>query len=77
MDKKQILKELYMVVATYEISTRANLEIVDYNLSKDEAETLVSDLRLAQAHNEVEEYWLIDDIESKTGLRIVKQGERI
>lgn len=70
-------ENLYMVIASYQNSIRNNLEIVDFNLTLDEAKDLETTLRLEQENNQVDEDWLIDDICDKTSLQIVKQGERI
>lgn len=70
-------ESLYMVIASYQNSIRNNLEIVDYNLTLDEAQDLETTLRLEQENNQVNEDWLIDDVNSRDGIRIVKQGERI
>lgn len=70
-------ENLYMVIASYQNSIRNNLEIVDYNLTFDEAADLVIKLQEEQENNEIDEDWLIDDICGETSLQIVRQGERI
>ena len=75
--RHKMKENLYMVIASYQNSIRNNLEIVDYNLTFDEAADLVIKLQEEQENNEIDEDWLIDDICGETSLQIVRQGERI
>lgn len=65
-------ENLYMVIASYQNSIRNNLEIVDYNLTLDEAKKLSNKLEEEQEDDEIDEDLLADG-----GFKIVKQGERI
>ena len=70
-----MIKDFYMVIASFENAIRDNWEIVDFNLSKKEAEALVSDIQWAHGHKDVEEDWTIED--NGGMIKIVKQGEEI
>ena len=71
----KMTKDLYMVIASFKNVTRNNWEIVDFNLSKKEADALVSDIQWAHRHKDVDEDWIIED--NGDMIKIVKQGEEI
>lgn len=68
-------KDLYMVIVSFENGIRNNWEIVDFNLSKKEAEAVVSDMQWAQRHDDLDEDWRIED--NGDMIKIVKQGQEI
>lgn len=70
--RHKMKENLYMVIASYQNSIRNNLEIVDYNLTLDEAKKLSNKLEEEQEDDEIDEDLLADG-----GFKIVKQGERI
>lgn len=71
-------EKLYMVLATYQNSIRNNIEVVDYNLTKEQAESLKTDLNLEQENGEIDEDWLIDvSIHGDLEIKIMEQNERM
>lgn len=70
--------DLYMVVASYQNSIRNNLEIVDYNLTLQEAQTLKRELVSNHENGEVDEDNLIEDTTyGEPNINIVGQCEPI
>lgn len=70
---KNQTQPLYMVVASFSNSIRDNLEIVDYNLTFDEANEIAVDLAM---HDKIydNEDWELD---KSTGAKIIQQATRI
>jgi len=68
------MEKLYMIIGTYKNSIRNNLEIVDYNLTYEQAQEIVKDLTEQHANGEIEggEDWELDE-----DLKIIEQNERI
>lgn len=73
-----IKEPLYMLVGSYENSIRNNLEIIDYNLTKREAEAMKTDLIMQQNYGETQEEWLLDtNVHGELDIKIVKQTEEL
>lgn len=73
-----IKEPLYMLVGSYENSIRNNLEIIDYNLTKREAEAMKTDLIMQQNYGETQEEWLLDtNVRGELDIKIVKQTEEL
>jgi hypothetical protein len=68
----------YMLVGSYENSIRNNLEIIDYNLTKREAEAMKTDLIMQQNFGETQEEWLLDtNVRGELDIKIVQQTEEL
>lgn len=81
MSFARILKKTepkYMLIGTYENSIRNNLEIIDYNLTKREAEAMKTDLIMQQNFGETQEEWLLDtNVRGELDIKIVQQTEEL
>lgn len=81
MSFARVLKEtepLYMLVGSYENSIRNNLEIIDYNLDKETAESMKADLILQQNTGDTPEDWLLDtNVRGELDIKIVQQTEEL
>lgn len=69
--------KLYMIVAGYQNSIRNNFELVDFNLSKEQAENIKRNLVFSQKFDEIDEDWLIDEENGDLCIKIIEQAERI
>lgn len=69
---------MYMLVGSYENSIRNNLEIIDYNLTKREAEAMKTDLIMQQNFGDTQEEWLLDtNVRGELDIKIVQQTEEL